>query len=56
MILGIGRRHSPGLCEAAVKSRLSTGGRYMAVTFIIEAMSQGWLDARLARAAVTSAS
>lgn len=28
MIFGIVRRHSPGLGEAAVKSRLSTGGRY----------------------------
>jgi putative lipoic acid-binding regulatory protein len=45
MIFGIVRRHSPGLGEAAVKSRLSTGGRYMAVTVTIEAMSQGQLDA-----------
>ncbi|MGH8586146.1 MAG: YbeD family protein [Gammaproteobacteria bacterium] len=47
MIFGIVRRHSPGLGEAAVKSRLSTGGRYMAVTVTIEAMSQGQLDAHL---------
>jgi len=45
MILGIVRRHSPGLGETAVKIRLSTGGRYMAVTVTIEAMSQGQLDA-----------
>lgn len=45
MIFGIVRRHSPGLGEAAVKSRLSTGGRYMAVTVTIEATSQGQLDA-----------
>jgi putative lipoic acid-binding regulatory protein len=45
MIFGIVRRHSPGLGEAAVKSRLSTGGRYRAVTVTIEAMSQGRLDA-----------
>jgi len=45
MIFAIVRRHSPGLGEAAVKSRLSTGGRYMAVTVTIEAMSQGQVDA-----------
>jgi putative lipoic acid-binding regulatory protein len=45
MIFEIVRRHSPGLGEAAVRSRLSTGGRYMAVTVTIEAMSQAQLDA-----------
>jgi uncharacterized protein len=45
MIFGIVRRHSPELAESAVKSRLSTGGWYMAVTVTIEAMSQEQLDA-----------
>ncbi|MCA1670915.1 MAG: DUF493 domain-containing protein [Actinobacteria bacterium] len=36
---------APELGEAVVKSRLSTGGRYMAVTVTLEAMSQGQLDA-----------
>lgn len=45
MIFGIVRRHSPGLGEGALRTRLSNGGRYMAVTVTIEAMSQAQLDA-----------
>ena len=56
MIFGIVRRHSPGLGEAAVKSRLSTGGRYMAVTVTIEAMSQGSSTPSTGSSPVTSAS
>jgi putative lipoic acid-binding regulatory protein len=39
------RRHVPDLTEAAVRTRVSQGGRYMAVTVTIEAQSQAQVDA-----------
>ncbi len=39
------RRHAPDLTEAAVRTRVSRGGRYMAVTVTIEAKSQAQVDA-----------
>ncbi len=45
LIFGIVRRHAPELGEGALRSRLSNGGRYVAVTVTIEAVSQAQLDA-----------
>ena len=39
------RRHVPDLSEGAVTRRLSRGGKYLAVTLVIEARSQAQLDA-----------
>ena len=39
------RRHMPDLAEAAVRTRVSQGGRYIAVTVTIEAQSQRQVDA-----------
>lgn len=39
------RRHAPDLAQGAVSSRPSRGGRYLAVTVVIEAQSQAQVDA-----------
>jgi len=45
MVAGLVRRHCPALGEGAVSTRLSRGGRYMAVTVTITAESRAQLDA-----------
>ncbi len=45
LVVGIVRRHAPDMGEDAVKSRPSTGGKYLAVTCTIEATSRRQLDA-----------
>ena len=45
MVASLVRKHCPGLGEGAVSSRLSRGGRYMAVTVTIVAESRAQLDA-----------
>lgn len=45
LVVGIIRKHTTDLYEAAVSSRLSQGGRYIAVTVTIEAQSREQLDA-----------
>ncbi|HTT08945.1 MAG TPA: DUF493 domain-containing protein [Gammaproteobacteria bacterium] len=44
-VVQIVRRHAPDLTEAAVCTRVSRGGRYMAVTVTIEAKNQDQVDA-----------
>ncbi|MFT5131851.1 MAG: putative lipoic acid-binding regulatory protein [Gammaproteobacteria bacterium] len=44
LVLGLVRKHSPGLREGALKSRLSNGGRYISVTVTIQAESREQLD------------
>lgn len=39
------RRHVPELADAAIASRPSKGGKYLAVTLTIQAESQAQLDA-----------
>ena len=39
------RQHAPDLGEGAVRSRVSEGGKYMAVTVVVRATSQAQLDA-----------
>jgi hypothetical protein len=39
------RRHAPDLSEAAVTLRESSGGKWVSVTFVIEATSQQQIDA-----------
>jgi putative lipoic acid-binding regulatory protein len=45
IVIAIVRRHVPTLGEGAVTSRLSTGGKYLAVTATFIAESQEQLDA-----------
>lgn len=45
LVVGIVRRHTPDLAEGAVSSRLSKGGKYLAVTVTIRAQNQAQLDA-----------
>ena len=45
LVVGIVRRHAPDITEAAVSTRLSRGGRYLAVTVTIRARSRAQLDA-----------
>jgi putative lipoic acid-binding regulatory protein len=45
LVVGIARRHAPDLGEAAVASRPSKGGKYLAVTVTIQARSQAQIDA-----------
>ena len=45
IVVEIVRRHVPDLGEAAVTSRPSKGGKYAAVTIMIEASSRQQLDA-----------
>lgn len=45
LVVGIVRRHAPGLTEGAVTLRASSGGKYVAVTVMVEATSREQLDA-----------
>ncbi len=45
LVVQIVRRHVPDLGEGAVTRRPSRGGRYLAVTVVIEARGQAQLDA-----------
>jgi putative lipoic acid-binding regulatory protein len=45
LVVGIVRRHTPDLTEGAVTLRASSGGKYVAVTVMIEATSHEQLDA-----------
>lgn len=45
LVIEIVRRHAPDLCESQVKVRPSRGGKWIAVTLIIQAESQEQLDA-----------
>ncbi len=45
LVLSLVRNHVPGLAEDAVSSRLSGGGKYIAVTVNVIAQSQAQLDA-----------
>ena len=44
LIVSIIRRHVDDLAEGAVKTRPSRGGRYLAVTVVVEATSKQQLD------------
>jgi len=44
LVVGLVRKHYPDLLEGAVKTRLSNGGRYMAVTVTINAQNRQQLD------------
>ncbi|NNE38976.1 MAG: DUF493 domain-containing protein [Gammaproteobacteria bacterium] len=44
LVVGLVRKHCPGLKEGAVETRLSTGGKYMSVTVTIMAESRTQLD------------
>ena len=44
LVVSLVRKHSPDLLEGAVHTRLSQGGRYMAVTVTIQAQSRAQLD------------
>ena len=44
LVVSLVRKHSPDLGEGAVHTRLSNGGRYMAVTVTIQAQSKAQLD------------
>lgn len=43
-VISLIRKHSPNLQEGAVQTKLSNGGRYMAVTVTIQAQSRAQLD------------
>ena len=45
LVIEIVRRHAPDLCESQVKVRPSRGGKWVAVTLVIQAESQEQLDA-----------
>ena len=45
LVVEIVRRHVPDLKESAVKTRSSSGGKYLSVTVTIEATSKLQLDA-----------
>lgn len=44
LVVSLVRKHSPDLQEGAVQTRLSNGGRYMAVTVTIQAQNRAQLD------------
>lgn len=44
LVISLIRKHSPDLHEGAIQTRLSQGGRYMAVTVTIQAQSRDQLD------------
>ena len=44
LVIGIVRRHFPEVTEAAVKTRLSNGGKFISVTVTIKAQNQLQLD------------
>lgn len=43
-VVGLVRRHAPGVTESAVQTRSSRGGRYLAVTVTVRAESRAQLD------------
>ncbi len=45
VVVGIVRQHAPELGEGAVRTRPSSGGKYLAVTVTINATSKRQLDA-----------
>lgn len=45
LVVGLVRKHSPGLTEGAVKTRFSRGGKYISVTVTVRAHSREQLDA-----------
>ncbi|MBP9603021.1 MAG: DUF493 domain-containing protein [Chromatiaceae bacterium] len=45
LVIEIVRRHAPTLCESQVRVRPSRGGKWVAVTLVIQAESQEQLDA-----------
>lgn len=45
LVIEIVRRHAPNLGESQVKVRQSRGGKWVAVTLVIQAESQEQLDA-----------
>ena len=45
LVIEIVRRHAPNLNESQVKARPSRGGKWVAVTLVIQAESQEQLDA-----------
>lgn len=45
VVVSIIRRHAPDISEGAVKTRVSAGGKYLAVTVTIQATSRAQLDA-----------
>lgn len=44
LVVGIVRKHVPELTDITVKTRLSTGARYISVTITIEAQNREQLD------------
>ncbi len=44
-VVEILQRHAPGFDTAAVSTRVSSGGKWLAVTVVIEASSKDQLDA-----------
>lgn len=45
LVFSLVRRHVPNLGEGALRSRMSAGGRYVAVTVTIQAESRAQMDA-----------
>jgi putative lipoic acid-binding regulatory protein len=45
LVVALVRRHTPNLGEAAVSSRPSNGGKFTAVTVVIQAESKAQIDA-----------
>ena len=45
LVIEIVRRHAPNLNESQVKARPSRGGKWVAVTLVVQAESQEQLDA-----------
>ncbi|TVQ86672.1 MAG: DUF493 domain-containing protein [Chromatiaceae bacterium] len=45
VVVEIVARHAPGLSPGAVSTRASSGGKWLAVTVVIEARSKAQLDA-----------
>lgn len=45
LVVRLIRKHSPDLTEGAVKTRLSSGGKYVSVTVTVRARSRQQLDA-----------
>ena len=45
LVVGIIRKHSPDLTEGAVRTRLSSGGKYVSVTVTVNARNRQQLDA-----------
>ncbi|MBK1724220.1 YbeD family protein [Thiocystis violacea] len=45
VVVEIVERHAPGVDEAAIRVRSSRGGKWIAITIVIEAQSKPQLDA-----------